>query len=275
MIRKIIFIITGMIFSILLCFILNFYVHQEKLLFKSKTLSKHYQFSSPHTFEEIFLSTDDGASLHALLYKTPSKTPKGVVVYFHGRGGNLAIYWNEVPSDFLKRDYDVLIMDYRGFGKSEGKLSEKALLSDAERLYEYAADHYAPQNIVLYGRSLGTGIAAYVASKHLAKILILEAPYFSIIDLAYAKFPFLPKKMLDLFLKYPLHTYRWIEKINSPIEIFHGTKDTLIPYYNSEDLHNLGRRKNPLIKLNTIVDGTHDNLSNHTDYKKRLDILLR
>jgi uncharacterized protein len=274
MMKKLCLIATGMLLSILCYFLLNLYIHQEQLLFKSEPLDKNYQFSSTHFFKELFITTNDKASLHAILYKTPSKISKGVILYFHGRGGNLATYWNEIPDDFLERDYDVLVMDYRGFGKSEGQLSEKALLGDAEKLYNYAIQHYKPENIVIYGRSLGTGVATYVASKHLSKMLILEAPYFSIADLAYTKFPFVPKIVLDLFLKYPLHTDEWIQDVNTQIEIFHGTSDALIPYRNSEDLHNLAREKNPSVQLNTILNGTHNNLSHHIDYKQRLDLLL-
>jgi alpha-beta hydrolase superfamily lysophospholipase len=272
--KKITLVFAGAFLGLLAYFTLAFYFHQEVILFKSEPLAQEYHFTSPHVFQEIFLTSKDDASIHALLYKSPL-TPKGCILYFHGRGGNLARYWNAIPNTFLTRGYDVLIMDYRGFGKSYGKLSEKALLNDAELLYHYAIKCYPAQNLILYGRSLGTGIATYIASKHLSKMLILEAPYLSILALAEMKFSRIPKWFLSAFVKYHLRADQWIQKVKTPIELFHGTRDRLIPYENSQHLYTLTYSKNPLIRLNTIFGGTHNNLSHHPTYQERLDSLLR
>lgn len=249
------------------------YNNQEAILFRSVPLPHDHAFTSDYPFEELFFETEDKARIHAILYKAKGPS-KGLVLYFHGRSGNLAEYWSLFSEDFLKRDYDFLIMDYRTFGKSTGKLTHKNLLSDAEMVYEYASTLYPPSNIIIYGRSLGTGVATYVASKHKTKMLILETPYTSIVDLAPKNLPFLPKALVAFLVKYPLKTYHWIRSVTDPIEIFHGTKDAVIPYDNSIKLYFLAKEKTK-VQLNTIPDGAHDSLSKHAEYQNRLDILLK
>ena len=157
------------------------YFVQENLLFQKATLPQDHVFSYDEPFEELFIETEKGARINALYFKT--FRPKGVVLYFHGRGGNLDDRWGKFSREFTRRGYDFFIMDYRGFGKSTGKLTEKALCSDATKCYEYLQDIYPESQIVVYGRSLGTGIATFVASHKNPKMLVLESPYFSILDL--------------------------------------------------------------------------------------------
>lgn len=249
------------------------YKNQEHILFRSVPLSHDHQFESRHDFDEIFLEGKDKGLIHALHYKSKTKA-KGLVLYYHGRGSNLAGYWSKFTDDFVDRGYDLMIMDYRTFGKSRGKLTQHHLLSDAEKVYLHALTQYDPSSIILYGRSLGTGIATYVASKHKAKMLILEAPYTSILDLAPSKLPFIPKFFVNLIVKYPLQTYEWIQSVRLPIHIFHGKKDQLIPYHNSVRLHELAHDKT-CVDLITIDDGAHDTLKEHSEYQKHLDFLLK
>ncbi|PCI95364.1 alpha/beta hydrolase [Candidatus Aerophobetes bacterium] len=264
--------------ALLVCGCLGFmfvkiYNNQDAILFMAVPLSQDYKFSSKHEFEEIYLDGKDGGKIHALHYKTKEK-PKGLVLYYHGRGSNLAGYWSEFTDDFIERGYDLLIMDYRSFGKSRGKLTQSYLLSDAINVYKYAAEQYKPADIILYGRSLGTSIATYVASKHKVKMLILEAPYTSISDLAPGQFPFLPKSLVSSLVKYPLKTYEWIQSVKTPIHIFHGTKDKLIPYSNSVKLHSLAKNRTE-VELTTIDEGTHNTLMHHNEYQNKLDFLLK
>lgn len=248
------------------------YLHQEQLLFKYRPLKENHSFAPHYPFEEVFLKSEDLSPLHALLYKT--QNPQGLVVYFHGRGSNLSGDWRTVLTEFVERSHDVLIMDYRGFGKSQGKLSEKALLSDALVMYDYGARRYGKENIVVYGRSLGTGIATYVASQRSTRLLILEAPYFSMRDLIAQKFPIVPELFLPIFFKYPLRTDKWIRNVSSTIEIFHGTSDTVIPYKNSQLLYELILQEHPCVHLTSILGGTHLNLAHHPEYQHRLDLLF-
>lgn len=206
------------------------YFMQEKLLFLPSVLEDDYQYEFNHDFEELNFTTDDGAILNAVHFRV--KSPKGVVLYFHGNAGDLS-RWGNITEFFVEKKYDVLVMDYRTYGKSKGKLSEAVFYSDAELFYEYLKQHYSETKISIYGRSLGTGVATFIASKHKPKQLILETPYYSIADVAKRRFPFLP---VDILLKYKFPTYKFIQNVNCPITIFHGTNDAVIPYNSAKKL---------------------------------------
>lgn len=253
------------IFSIVL------YHRQENILFMGKPLSHSHKFDFEHDIEEMFFNTPDHATIHALHFKVDN--PKGVVLYFHGRGGNLD-RWKKTFYDFLSRDYEVIAMDYRTFGKSKGELSETSLFQDAEIIYDYAVQHFDEHHIVIYGRSLGTGIATYVASKHPSRLLILESPYFSILDQAAHSYPYIPRILLNLIVRYPLRTDEKIPLVNSPVEFFHGTSDELIPYESSTRLIDL-IKKSHKVKLTPIFGGKHNDLSKYEAYQKRLDEILK
>ena len=121
----------------------------------------------------------DGGAIHALLLKT--ERPRGVVLYFHGNAGSLRT-WGDIAPEFTSRGYDILIPDYRGFGKSTGQLRDEAmLLQDGMAAYAHLARHYPEGRIVVYGRSIGTGIAAYIARTERPGMLMLESPYFDLI----------------------------------------------------------------------------------------------
>jgi len=260
------FLVVGLYFGLLL------YDKQESLLFKNVPLDQDYVFEAKNPVKEVYLDTSDGGKIHALLYQKKQQRSKYLVLYFHGRGGNLSTKANAVTGLFLDKNYDVLMMDYRGFGKSYGPLSEKKLLSDTDLIYSYAASNYDPSHMIIYGRSLGTGFAAFTASNHKAKLLILEAPYYSMIDLASEKFSFLPKSFFKILLKYHLKTSEWILKSQMPVEIFHGTHDKLIPIENSKKLRALQQDK---IHLTILKEATHDDLASHKEYLKTMEGLLK
>lgn len=257
--------------ALILAIISYFYFIQEDVLFQRATLDPGYIFTYEEPFEELFLETEKGARINALYFKT--FRPKGVVLYFHGRGGNLADRWGRISKEFTSRSYDFFIIDYRGFGKSTGKLNEQALCHDAAKCYEYLMDIYPENQIVIYGRSLGTGIATYVASHTNPKMLVLESPYFSILDLTPRAMPYLPRFLVPLLLKYHLRTDKWIVKVRSPIHIFHGTKDELVPYESSTRLLKLLKTKVDA-NLIPIEEGKHNHLRYHPKYQSQLNQIL-
>ena len=138
----------------------SLYFFQEKLLFLPTKLEQDYKFQFNYPFEELFLKTDEEAVINAIHFKV--KKPKGVILYFHGNAGDLS-RWGNITEYFVDKDYDVLVMDYRTYGKSTGKLSEDAFYKDAQFCYDYLLKQYSEEDISLYGRSLGTGIASYLA----------------------------------------------------------------------------------------------------------------
>lgn len=248
------------------------YSHQEEILFRKKTLPQDYTFRFEEPFEELFLEPEPGVKINALYFSAES--PKGAVIYYHGRGGDLSGNWGRVSQEFTSRGYDLFIMDYRGFGKSRGKLSERALFKDADYCYNYITSKYPEDRVIVYGRSLGTGIATYVASHHDPKRLILESPYFSILDLTPRQVPYLPKFMIPILLKYHFRTDKWIVRVDSPIHIIHGTEDELVPFDSSTRLLNLIKEKKDAALI-SIEHGKHDHLRFHPTYQKALDQILQ
>ncbi len=242
------------------------YFLQEKMIFMPESLPQDYSYSFPGNFDEINLNSEDGAILNALHFKV--ENPKGVVLYFHGNAGELS-RWGIVVQKFVERQYDVLVMDYRTYGKSIGKLSTKTLYSDAQLCYDYLLKSYSEDEIVVYGRSLGTTFATYVAAKNHPKQLILEAPFYSLEEVAGERFPIYP---VSWFLKYHFPTHTYLEEVSCPILIFHGTDDFVVSYTNSKKLSNI---KTPgKLTFITIPDGTHHDLDTYDVYKATLDSIL-
>ncbi len=243
------------------------YFMQEKLLFLPSTLDRDYQYQFNYNFEELNFETDDGAILNAIHFKI--ENPKGVILYFHGNAGDLS-RWGTITEFFVEKKYDVLVMDYRTYGKSKGKLSEHVFYSDAQLFYDYLKKDHNENEITLYGRSLGTGIATYIASRNKPKQLILETPYYSIAHVGKHRFPFLP---VETFLKYKFPTYQFITKVSCPVAMFHGTNDEVVPYESAEKLFKVVEENN--INFITIEGANHNNIIEFESYHKTIEKLLK
>lgn len=158
------------------------YYGQEQRLFRHQQLPDDHHLTYDYDYEEHFFAIDPETKINAIHIKVPD--PKGIILYFYGRGCHLGDSWDVVLNSFTQHGYSVLMSDYRGFGKSKGTQSEGALLSDAKILYEFTQSHFPEEEIIVYGKSRGTGIATYIASQFNPSKLILESPYFSVLDLA-------------------------------------------------------------------------------------------
>ena len=241
------------------------YIFQEHMIFYPEKLSEKYKFVFEIPFEEITYETDDGNSINALLFKTENS--KGVVFYHHGNAGSIAS-WGIKAIDFTSKGYDVLIYDYRGYGKSTGKIkNEKMLYNDAVMIYKKLLYDYKEGDIVIYGTSLGTGIAAKLAHDNNPSMLILETPYYNFYDVSKFHYPYLPNSIL---LHYQFKTDKFLPKVKNAVYLFHGTEDETIPYDSSVRLEKLSKN----ITLFTIKDGSHNNLNTFHDYHKWLGDIL-
>lgn len=243
------------------------YLLQEKMLFRPTVLAQDHVYVFNHEFEELFLNTDEQAVINAIHFKV--ERPVGVILYFHGNAGDLQ-RWGEITEYFVEMDYDVVVMDYRTYGKSKGPLSEKALYNDGQMLYNYVLQQYNETDILLYGRSLGSGIASKLAATNQPKQLILESPYYSIADVAKHRFPMFPVAKL---LSYELPNYKHIENVQCPVTVFHGTDDYVIPYKSGEKLVSESSKDN--LKLITIQGGGHNDLIEFDTYKTAIIDLLK
>ena len=210
------------------------YMTQERLILPASTLAADYRFQFDQPFEEVWIPVR-GASLHALHFKQPN--PRGVVFFLHGNAGNLVSWTTGV--DFYRRvNYDLFIVDYRGYGKSTGRIeSEGQLYADARAAYDAMAPLYRDKPIVIYGRSLGTALAASLARDVHPRLLILVSPFSSLAASAAQAYPWAP----EWILKYPLRTDAVIGDVKSPILLIHGSEDKLIPLSHSERLKALAR----------------------------------
>ncbi len=231
------------------------YLFQEKLIFIPEKLHQQYQFEfDGNWLERSFLV--DGAELNAIHYKVDN--PEGVLLYLHGNAGSLAT-WGHVGLDFTRLGQDVVVIDYRGYGKSSGKMSsESQVLSDVQAVYDAVKKEYSEDKITIYGRSLGSGMASYLAAHNSPKRLILETPYISLHKLGGEMYP----KFVISLMKYKLPTNEYLAKIDSPVYMFHGTDDQLIGYHHARGLLKL----KPSIKLYTIEEGVHNNLPQFPEY---------
>lgn len=242
---------------------------QEQMIFFPEVLPPGYRFAFPESFAEVNLPVD-GATIHALHFKTADA--KGVILYFHGNAGSLSS-WGYVAPDFTGRHYDVLVVDYRGYGKSTGRIqNEQMLHDDAAAVHDYVKTIYREEQIILYGRSIGTGIACRVAMQNKPRMLILESPYFSLKDIANRFIPFMPAALIDTVFKYPLRTDLWIPQVACPVYLFHGTQDEIIPFDSSTRLEGLIKSKHELI---AIPGGGHNNLIDYPLYHEGLDRILK
>ena len=243
------------------------YYLQDYMLFKPEKLSQDFQFNyNNQEFEEHNLETRDGAVINGIRF-FPKGESKGVVLYLKGNSKSLK-GWGKFAVDFTRPGYNVLMVDYRGFGKSTGRRSQKAIKRDLQEVYNKIKDMTTEDRIILYGRSLGSGFAAKLASMNNPNMLILDAPYYSLTKVTKRYAPFMP---LSILMKYPLPTYKWLKYVQCPIHIIHGTNDKLIPYKTSVKLSKINPKRT---KLYTVIGGGHKNLNNFESYHQMLHDIL-
>ncbi len=243
------------------------YYIQDYFLFKPEKLSKDFQFYYENQeTEEYNLETRDGAVINGLLFK-PKNRSKGVVLYLKGNSKSIK-GWGKFAVDFTRHDYSVLMVDYRGFGKSTGRRSQKAIKRDLQEIYNLIKEKATEERIIVYGRSLGSGFAAKLASMNNPKMLILDAPYYSLTKVTGRYMPFMP---LSIIMKYPLPTYKWLKYVKCPIHIIHGTNDKLIPFKTSVKLSQIQPK---ITRLYTVIGGGHKNLNNFESYHKMLGEII-
>ena len=255
---KILIVIVIVLFGLLFYF-------QEKLIFFPQKLDKNYQFNFDQSFSEINIKSFDGISLNGLLFKADSS--KGLIFYLHGNAGSL-INWSRVAKTYTNLNYDVFILDYRGFGKSDGSISsQKQIFKDIQFAYNEMMKSYEENEIIVLGYSIGTGLAAKIASTNKPKLLILQAPYYSMIDMMRNTYPVIP----TFILKYKFETDKFIKDCEMPIVVFHGDQDEVIYYGSSLKLKEHFKIQDTLISL---IGQKHNGMTNNPDYKIELQKIL-
>ena len=227
------------------------YLVQEKFIFKPEKLRQDFKYKYDIPFEELFFNVAPGVKINGLHFYNEKSL--GLILYFHGNTRSIK-GWAKYAKDFYRFNYDVVMVDYRGFGKSTGKRSEAEMLGDMQFVYSHLAQQFTERHLIVYGRSLGSGFATKVACDNNPRYLILDAPYFSF---AKAIERFLPILPVRLILRFHLRTDLWLGKVKCHTYILHGTKDWLIPISHSEKLKALNPK---MITLIRIEGGGHNNL---------------
>ena len=243
------------------------YFFQEKIIFHPQKLAFDHKYNFSIPYKEINLRVTDSRNLGIVQFTVPDSVCKGVVLYFHGNMRNIERYAPHA-TQFTRNNYEVWMMDYPGYGKSTGERSEQGLYDDALEFYKMARARFPKDSIIIYGKSMGTGIAAQLASIRDCKRLILETPYYDFPSVIQHYFPIYP---VSLMLHYQLPTHEYIEMVKAPITIFHGTDDGVITSSNAKRLIPLLGKKDEFI---SIKKGSHNDLYEFPQCTKKIVSLL-
>ncbi|MBS1653572.1 MAG: alpha/beta fold hydrolase [Bacteroidetes bacterium] len=255
------YIVAGIIVLSLLA-----YFFQEKFIFKPEKLKQDFEFRYDIPFREYFFDIEPGVRINGLHFYRDN--PKGLILYFHGNTRSIK-GWAKYSRDFYRYGYDVVLVDYRGFGKSTGKRNEAEMLKDMQFVYTTLAEKYSESQMIVYGRSMGSGFATKIASENKPRYLILDAPYYNFNKVVERFLPVLPVRLI---LRYQLRTDRWIRLVTCHTYIIHGTKDWLIPIRHSEALQKINPGKITLIRIH---GGGHNNLPSFDEYHNFIRDILK
>ncbi|MGE0773155.1 MAG: alpha/beta hydrolase [Cyclobacteriaceae bacterium] len=243
------------------------YLWQDQFLFKPEKLPPDFQFKYPNlAFKEYNIDIGKGANLNGIHFHI--ERPKGVVFYLKGNSKSIK-GWGKFAIDFTRQGFDVVMVDYRGFGKSTGKRTEDEIKNDLQIVYDEIKKQVDEKYIVLYGRSLGSGFAAKLASMNDPRMLVLESPFYSLTSVARRFVPFMP---MSLILRYPIRTYKYLQYVNCPIKILHGTRDRLIPFATAVRLSQI---KPATTRLYPVIGAGHNNMHTFEDYHRMMEEILQ
>jgi pimeloyl-ACP methyl ester carboxylesterase len=241
------------------------FAFQEKLIFFPEKLGKEFQFNFQQPFQEMSIQTSDNKILDGILFKADSS--RGLIFYLHGNGGSLN-GWGGVAKTYGDLGYDVFMPDYRGYGKSEGSIrSQQQFFEDMQDAYNEMKKRYAEDRIIVLGYSIGTGPAAKIASTNHPRLLILQAPYYSLTDMMRNRFPFIP----TFILKYKFETFDYLRRCTMPVIIFHGDADEVIYYNSSVKLKENFKSSDTLI---TLSGQGHNGMTDNPEYVNSLKKIL-
>ncbi len=225
------------------------------------------------SWEEVALETEDGLILDA--WWLPRERPRASLLFLHGNAGNISHRLDSL-AQFHRLGFSVLILDYRGYGRSEGRPSEAGLARDARAGWRWLREEAgsAPEEIVLFGRSLGAAVAAELAEAREAEgerpaAVILESPFRSVPELAQRVYPFLPARWLARFSH---DTESHVRGVTAPLLVIHSRDDEIIPFAEGEAVYSAAREPKRLLEIR----GGHNTgfLDSEPDYSEGIDAFL-
>ncbi|UCE99568.1 MAG: alpha/beta hydrolase [Planctomycetota bacterium] len=201
-------------------------------------------------FDSVVFQTGDGLKLTG--WYIPAENSELTVLFCHGNGGNMMHRLDSI-NIFYNLGLNCFIFDYRGYGNSEGKPTEEGTYLDAAAAYKWLTEEkkMSPDNIIIFGRSLGGSIAAQLASKVKARALILESSFTSYVDMGKKFYPYMPVRW---FASYSYRTINYIKDVHCPVMVIHSRNDEIVPFEFSLELHEAANEPKELIELS----GSHN-----------------
>jgi fermentation-respiration switch protein FrsA (DUF1100 family) len=230
------------------------YVAQRSLMYFPDTAHVLPAAAGLPEAEEVPLTAADGVRIAA--WHVPPRDGKPVILYFHGNGGALRFRVTRFRR-LIADGIGLVALEYRGYGGSGGSPSEQGLIADAQAAYRFAASHYPPQQLVLWGESLGSGVAIALAAERPVGHLILEAPFTSAVALGARHYWYLPVRLL---MKDQFRSDLRIGRVKAPLMIMHGVHDRVVPYIMGEQLFELANKPKHFARF---LDGGHEDLDDN------------
>ena len=247
---------------LLIC--LGLYLFQDSLIFFPRKLSENSSDVIKYKNYEITINSGD-IRLHGWLL---NKGREKLLIYYGGNGDQVSY---DIPEMLKLEDYSVLLLNYRGYGLSEGRPGEKEIFSDALNVFDFITSELKlpPGNVTLLGRSLGSGVAVYVASKRSVARVILATPFDSIRNIAKSRFPIFP---VGLILRHPFESIKYASDVACPAMIIMAGKDSTIPNGHSLNLANSWPGRCDIVKLD---QADHNDINTYPEFWEAVKSYLK
>lgn len=254
------------------------YLFQSRILFLPQRLGEAHQFEFERPFSEVYIPVENHISLHGLLFPSllasrnaedsaEADRNRKLILYLHGNAGSVD-GWGRISGYYADLDYDLFVLDYRGYGKSGGSLpTETEFYEDIRQVYRFFMDTYEESNIAVIGYSIGTVPASLLGAEFNPGKVILKAPFYSLSDVRRRLYPIYP----DFLLRYQFPNYTYLRKTSSPLTIIHGEIDEIIPIQSSELLKPYLKEGDRYIVLE---NQTHNGMNRNPEFHRVLREVL-
>ena len=237
---------------------------EVKFFFPGAKLPTNYAYKFSAQFKEVSIKTNDSSLLSGVLF--PADSSKGVILYLHGNTDAID-KWGNISKIYTSLHYDLFMLDYRGYGKSEGLIrNESQLYDDVQAAYNYLKAIYDERKIIILGYSIGTGPAAFLAANNHPEKLILQAPYYSLPDAMHHLRPSFDTTKIA----FHFNTYQYLQQTTARVIIFHGDQDKMFYYGSSEKLKAFFKTGDQLITLKGAGHPFMDQNQVYLDSLKRI-----